>query len=213
MLYSSRRRIGLAAALALSGLAVVASPIAGASSGATTARANSTDRAFVRQMVPHHQMANEMAEMATKNGKHAKIRRLARRIIEAQSAEIRTMRRIAKRLGVTPAEMPMNGSMSDETMRDLETLGVSMDESGMSMNMGELDGANPFDRTFIDMMIAHHQGAIRMASAERRKGRDAHLRRIARGIIRDQAREIRQLNRWRKVWYGAPSPAGGVPRP
>jgi uncharacterized protein (DUF305 family) len=26
-----------------------------------------------------------------------------------------------------------------------------------------------------------------------------------------QSREIREMNRWRRQWYGAPSPAGGVP--
>ena len=68
-----------------------------------------------------------------------------------------------------------------------------------------------FDKKFIDMMIEHHQGAIRMARAERAKGKDAHLRKIARTIIKAQAREIREMNSWRKKWYGSASPSGGVP--
>ncbi len=90
-------------------------------------------------------------------------------------------------------------------------LGVSVDKSGMTMNMHDLHGAKSFDRAFIDMMIQHHQGAIRMARAERAKGRHSALRRIARAIIADQAHEIRQMNTWRKAWYGSRSPAGGVP--
>jgi uncharacterized protein (DUF305 family) len=82
----------------------------------------------------------------------------------------------------------------------------------MMMNMSDLDGAKPFDRKFIDMMIPHHQGAIRMARAELAKGRNAKLRSIARGIITAQAKEIRQMNSWRKAWYGKTSPAGGVPK-
>jgi len=191
----------LAAVLVLSAVGVSPALAAG----------NATDRAFVRQMVPHHQMATEMAEMATTDGEHAKIRRLARQIIKAQSAEIRTLKRIAKDLGVTPAEMPMDGEMSEQTMRDLETLGLTAEESGMDMDMHDLHGATPFDRMFIDMMIAHHQGAIRMARAERADGKNRRLRRIARDIVRDQAEEIRRMNSWRKAWYGAPSPAGGVP--
>jgi hypothetical protein len=61
------------------------------------------------------------------------------------------------------------------------------------------------------MMITHHRGAIRMARAERRRGKDAHLRKIARAIIRAQSAEIREMNAWRKQWYGATSPSGGVP--
>jgi uncharacterized protein (DUF305 family) len=187
-------------------------PAAGASPAIAAAGANATDRAFVREMIPHHQMATEMADMATMDGEHAKIRRLARNIIKAQNAEIRTMKRIAKNLGVTPAETPMDGEMSDQTMEDLETLGVTEDESGMAMDMNELHGAKPFDRMFIDMMIPHHQGAIRMARAELAEGENRRLRKIARAIVRDQKKEIRTMNKWREAWYGSPSPAGGVPK-
>jgi len=198
------RSAALAAALAL--------PVAAVSPALAAGKANATDRAFVREMIPHHQMANEMAEMAKTDGEHAKIRRLARKIIKAQSAEIRALTRIAKDLGVTPAEMPMDGEMSEQTMRDLETLGLTEEESGMAMDMHDLHGAKPFDRMFIDMMVPHHQGAIRMARAELAKGKNRRLRRIARNIVRDQAKEIRTMNAWRKAWYGAPSPAGGVPK-
>ena len=183
--------------------AVLALPVAGASPALAAGKANSTDRAFVRQMVPHHQMATEMAEMAKTDGEHAKIRRLARKIIKAQSAEIRTLKRIAENLGVTPAEMPVDGEMSEQTMRDLETLGLTAEESGMMMDMSELEGAEPFDRMFIDMMIAHHRGAIRMARAELDQGEHRRLRRIARAIVRDQKKEIRTMNDWREEWYGS----------
>lgn len=183
--------------------AVLALPAAGASPALAAGKANATDRAFVRQMVPHHQMATEMAEMAKTDGEHAKIRRLARKIIKAQSAEIRTLKRIAENLGVTPAEMPVDGEMSEQTMRDLETLGLTAEESGMMMDMSELEGAEPFDRMFIDMMIAHHRGAIRMARAELDQGEHRRLRRIARAIVRDQKKEIRTMNDWREEWYGS----------
>jgi len=77
--------------------------------------------------------------------------------------------------------------------------------------MDELDGAKPFDRTFIDMMITHHQGAIRMARAKPAKGGNAQLRTIARAIVSAQKREITEMNRWRKQSYGGSSPSGGVP--
>ena len=183
--------------------ALLALPAAGASPALAAGKANATDRAFVRQMVPHHQMATEMAEMAKTDGEHAKIRRLARKIIKAQSGEIRTLSQIANNLGVTPAEMPMDGEMSEQTMRDLETLGLTAEQSGMTMDMSELDGAQPFDRMFIDMMIAHHKGAIRMARGELDKGNNRRLRLIARAIVRDQKKEIRAMKQWREQWYGA----------
>jgi uncharacterized protein (DUF305 family) len=205
--FNSGAALAVAAALAIPAATGIAAP---PQTGKATA--NATDRAFVREMIPHHKMAVEMARMAKVQGEHAEIRTLAGKIITAQNAEIRTMTAIAKSLGVTPARMPMNGHMSRQMMRDLDTLSISPSQSGMTMNMSDLDGAKPFDRKFIDMMILHHPGAIRMARAELAKGKNAKLRRIARGIITAQAAEIRQMNSWRKAWYGTTSPAGGVPK-
>lgn len=46
------------------------------------------------------------------------------------------------------------------------------------------------DRDFATMMIAHHQGAIDMAMAQLRHGRDEPLRRLAQEIVVAQQQEI-----------------------
>ena len=46
------------------------------------------------------------------------------------------------------------------------------------------------DRYFARMMIPHHQGAIDMAKVELQHGKDPRLRRLAQGIIVEQAQEI-----------------------
>ena len=46
------------------------------------------------------------------------------------------------------------------------------------------------DRDFAAMMIPHHQGAVEMAQAELRFGRDPVLRRLAQGIVVEQQQEI-----------------------
>ncbi len=74
-----------------------------------------------------------------------------------------------------------------------------------------LEGADPFDRAFIDAMVPHHQGAIRMARAQLDKGSDGELDALDEDVIESQSREIEQMNEWRIEWYGKPSPAGGVP--
>lgn len=197
-----RRTLALAAALSLAVVGVL-----GARTTHAAPRADPVDRAFVREMVPHHRMAVEMARIAARRGEHAAIKRLARKIRTKQAAEIRTLTRIARRLGVTPA----NPTDHEQMMRDAETLGLSMDEMGMSMDMNALETAEPFDRAFIDMMITHHGGAIRMARAELGNGKDPHLRHIARSIITAQSAEIREMKQWRERWYGAASASRGVP--
>jgi uncharacterized protein (DUF305 family) len=162
---------------------------------AVAAEPNETDRAFVNDMTRHHVGAIDMAKIARRQAEHPEIKQLARDIVRAQRSEIRLMKMLKRRL-------PGN---SRSTL-DME------DEMGMDMDMDMLERADPFDRMFIDMMIPHHQGAILMARVELDKGGDRRTRRLARDIIAAQAKEIRQMNRWRTRWYGEPSPAGGVPK-
>ncbi|HEU4731342.1 MAG TPA: DUF305 domain-containing protein [Kofleriaceae bacterium] len=57
----------------------------------------------------------------------------------------------------------------------------------------EIKPSGDVDRDFAAMMIPHHQGAIDMARAELRYGRNELLRRIAQEIIVDQEQEIRAM--------------------
>ena len=58
------------------------------------------------------------------------------------------------------------------------------------MNDMTMKPAGNIDRDFVAMMVPHHQGAIDMAEAELRHGREAQLRRIAQEIIVDQIQQI-----------------------
>ena len=58
------------------------------------------------------------------------------------------------------------------------------------------------DRDFVAMMVPHHQGAIDMAIAELKYGRDEQLRRIAQEIIVDQQQEIAAM----RLALGEPLP-------
>ena len=49
------------------------------------------DRAFIDAMIPHHESAIEMAEVANEETSNQRIKDLTRRIIEAQEAEIEQM--------------------------------------------------------------------------------------------------------------------------
>jgi uncharacterized protein (DUF305 family) len=64
---------------------------------------------------------------------------------------------------------------------------ASMDKMMRSMNVKQ---SGDVDKDFSAMMIPHHQGAIDMAQAELRYGRNEQLRRIAQEIIVEQQQEI-----------------------
>ena len=52
------------------------------------------------------------------------------------------------------------------------------------------------DKDFVAGMIAHHQGAIDMAKVELQYGKDPQLRKLARGIIAAQQKEIAFMKSW-----------------
>jgi uncharacterized protein (DUF305 family) len=158
---------------------------------------NPIDRAFIADMVPHHESAVDMAQIARERTDSDFVRDLAGGIIETQNTEIATMREIDGELeagGVVPGD-----------------LGIPAHEAGMTEDVDALRDADPFDREFIDMMVPHHQGAIRMARVELDRGANPQLRELAQEIIDGQAREIEEMNEHREEEFGGPSPAGGVP--
>lgn len=221
MTFSSRLMAGILVPLAIGGtLASCGNDNDGADGSATTsgggarttpklaASAAEVDKAFVRQMVPHHEMAVEMAEMAQKSGEHDEIKQLADDVISAQTKEIADLQAIAKDLGVTP-DKPMSSAMDHADLTgDATTLGLSMDQMGMSMNMSSLESADPFDKAFIDQMTVHHQGAVAMAKAQLAGGENPELEKIARAIVSAQEKEIAELAQWRADWYPGDDDSG-----
>ena len=81
-------------------------------------------------------------------------------------------------------------------------MGMSRADMGMSGDMSALRNSKQFDKAFIDQMIPHHQGAVRMARKELAAGKDADLKKLAKAIIKAQTAEITQMRAWRMQWYG-----------
>ena len=104
-------------------------------------------------MIPHHEQAIEMSDLALKNSENTRIQTLARRIKSTQTGEIATLR-----------EWIAASGMGD--MHGADTHGGM---SGMLSNseMAALAAAKgtAFDKLFLTSMIKHHEGAIDMAGA------------------------------------------------
>ena len=176
----------------------------GDDTGAGGSAAKNAERSFLETMIPHHESAIEMARLARRRAEHRQITVLATGIIEAQSNEIRQIGSIQRRL--FGQKVLPNGDAH-------LGLGLTAQQAGMAHDdpAARLARARPFDRAFIDEMIGHHQGAIRMGRAVREQTEDEELRSLANAIVSAQSEEINRMNRWRAAWYGAPSPSGGVP--
>jgi uncharacterized protein (DUF305 family) len=147
-----------------------------------------SDRAFIDAMVPHHQGAIVMAEVALENAEHEEIIELSRNIISTQQAEIEELKSIKKEEFGT-SQVPME--MSPRQMRAM----------GVMMNPQELANREPFDRAFIDAMIPHHQSAIEMSEVALENSDNPKIKKLAENIVSAQQKEIEQMKQWREEWY------------
>jgi len=149
---------------------------------------NEADITFAQGMIPHHQQAIAMADLATTRAATPRVKDLAAKIKAAQGPEIEEMTNWLTDWGATvpPSGMPghdmgsgataMPGMMSDQDMTALDTA----------------TGA-AFDRMFLQMMIIHHQGAVQMAQTEQQQGRNPGAKALAQQIETDQNAEIQQM--------------------
>lgn len=145
------------------------------------------DQHFIVQMIPHHEGAIEMAEIALTRSKRPEIISLANDIVEAQTREITDMTTwYTSWFGSTPPEG-----------------GAGMGQGGMTGDIGDLSSASDaeFDRVFLTQMIPHHEMAIMMASMLAATTERSEMKQLADDISTSQAREIAMMRSWLEQWY------------
>ena len=105
----------------------------------------------------------------------------------------------------TPAQPASGAGMGNKSMDMKGMDSKGMDSKGMDMRtmmknnddkMASMKMTGNADVDFAMMMRVHHQGAIEMAEAELRDGKDAQMRKLAKNIIAAQKKEIAQLDKF-----------------
>ena len=107
---------------------------------------SSQDIMFAEMMIPHHEQAIEMADLALAISQDSEVLSLATQIKSAQAPEIEQMKSWGSSHMGSHAGHMMDGMLSDEEMEELS----------------QASGTD-FDRLFLEGMIKHHEGAIEMA--------------------------------------------------
>ncbi|WAZ24709.1 DUF305 domain-containing protein [Streptomyces cinnabarinus] len=153
----------------------------------TEAGFNDADVAFAQMMIPHHEQALEMAELADGRASDAEVKDLAGKIEKAQGPEIRTMKGWLKEWKQPTAAESMPG------MDHGSGHGGDGMMSGTEMTELKALKGTAFDKAFAEMMIEHHNGAISMAEDERKNGESADAKKMAEAIVEGQSAEVEQL--------------------
>jgi uncharacterized protein (DUF305 family) len=154
--------------------------------GAPGVRANGTDAAFVNAMIPHHEATVDAADLALSRAEHRALERLAEGIVQFRSAELATLRIVRDVLG--------------EAGLEEGDLGLGEAGMGADLDLATLRTATDFDCAFLELMIPHHEAAVRMARAELRSGIHAELRRMSENIVDDHEFELRRMRSHRRSW-------------
>ncbi|MEU7004659.1 DUF305 domain-containing protein [Nonomuraea sp. NPDC046570] len=142
------------------------------------------DVRFAEGMIPHHRQALEMTAMVEARTTSAEIRTVAGNIALTQQPEIKAMSDWLTGLGrAVPgghsAHAP--GAYGMASLEELNRLRAARGEA--------------FDRLFLELMIRHHQGAMKMAGEQLGAGRDLRMRLMAKDVYTGQGIEVARMRR------------------
>lgn len=140
------------------------------------------DVQFMQGMIAHHAQAIHMSRMAQAHGANARVQKLADKIDQSQIAEIRIMQDWLRRF---QQFAPDTGSWRTMQMAGMLT----------EAQLEVLDAAKgvDFDRAFLELMIQHHLGAIKMVDdllATPRAAQEVDVSVFATDVVTVQTAEI-----------------------
>jgi uncharacterized protein (DUF305 family) len=166
-------------ALVLSALTLVAACTAGA------ADHNESDVMFAQMMIPHHQQAVELADLALSptSGARPGVIELAQKIQGGQEPEIEQMTALLTKWG-----QPLDSHAAMGHGSDMEGM---LTEQELT-DLASLTGSN-FDNAWIAAMTFHHRGAVATAVTAKEDGISPEIKKLATAIITAQQGEIESM--------------------
>jgi uncharacterized protein (DUF305 family) len=150
------------------------------------------DVEFMQGMIMHHAQAVEMTALISSHTEDKELRSLGARISSSQSDEIRFMKRWLAARG-EPLTMAMSGMPGMDMSQDAMPLMPGMLTPEQMEALRKAKGAE-FDRSFLEGMIQHHDGALTMVKDlfdTAGAGQDAELFNFATDVDNGQRAEIR----------------------
>lgn len=144
---------------------------------------------FIECMIPHHQAAIYMCENLLEFTDYKPLEEIARDIIKMQTKGIEQMKEIARTTsGFTNSKQDINCYLNRyfEITRKM-ICRMKNNPRGININLN-----------FVNEMIPHHEGAVKMCKNLLQYNIDPRLRNVAENIIKEQSEGIRELEEIRR---------------
>ncbi|MFA7323680.1 MAG: DUF305 domain-containing protein [Candidatus Nanopelagicales bacterium] len=175
--------------------AASSSPTPMASASKTMSKGAKGDIAFAQMMIPHHQQAIDMADLALVHARSNAVVKLAKQIKAAQNPEITMMGNWLAKWGVSGSSGASSSTAKPSSSDPMA--GMDMGSTAGPGMMGDADMAKlaaargaAFDKMWLRMMVTHHQGAIIDAKQVLATTKDAAVSKSAHSIISGQTAQI-----------------------
>ena len=150
-------------------------------------RYTASDAQFMRDMIPHHQQALEMSRLAPDRTNSPELLEIAGKIEAAQGDEIAFMEQ-----WLTSRSESIDQSHAPTGRHTMKGMATEAQMAALAAASGV-----EFDRQFLSLMIAHHEGAIDMVEALMEQPGSAYdptLFEFTTDISNDQSKEIELMH-------------------
>jgi uncharacterized protein (DUF305 family) len=140
------------------------------------------DVAFMRELIPVHEEAIEIALAATLNADHSEVLQWNQRMIDRKSGQVRNMLTWLTEAGASPGRRGAN-VVTDSVKK-----------------MRSLTGA-ALEQAYLPMMAAHLERSAALGALAATKASRAEIRTMASEVARVERQEAAMLRAWLKQWY------------
>ncbi|SER92051.1 Uncharacterized conserved protein, DUF305 family [Lentzea xinjiangensis] len=148
-------------------------------SGVVPPPPNDADRDYVAMMIAHHEQALAMTRFAPERAQNETVKGLAERIRFSQEPEIGAMKQWQRTNNIVGSHGDHGSMPGMATQEQLNALGAARGKD--------------FDRMFLELMIKHHEGALKMATDVRGAGSNVQVEEMADDVIATQTDEINRM--------------------
>lgn len=172
----------------LTGTSAVATP---------NATHNDADVAFLQDMIVHHAQAVVMGDLVKGRLTDKQVRGIASRIRDEQKPEMKAMSTTLTSWGEEVPIEATNPTLGSRAGHSQHAQMPGMATQKQLDALAKAKGAD-VDRLYLDLMTAHHQGALTMCTTLGDKGSDERTSELGDDIHVTQSKQIDQMKAMRK---------------